>query len=73
MHYWEIRKYDNGTFIVSESDADGSTPDYKRKYSGGSISKAWRCFRHCVIGITCSVKDCERKNCKEGLKCISMR
>ena len=55
MHYWEIRKYDNGTFIVSESDMDGSTPDYKRKYSGGSISKAWRCFRHCVIGITCSI------------------
>ena len=25
MHYWEIRKYDNGTFIGSESDADGST------------------------------------------------
>ena len=22
MHYWEIRKYDNGTFTVSESDAE---------------------------------------------------
>ena len=64
MHFWELRKYDDGSFVVTESDKDGSSADYKRKFVGKGMSRAWRCFRHCIMGTTCQVIGCERVNCE---------
>jgi len=44
-HFIDLRCYDDGTCLVTESDAAGNVPDCKRHYNGRSVSLAWRVYR----------------------------
>ena len=48
-HFIDLRLYDDGTCLVTESDKEGSVPDFKRSYVGKSMSIGWRIFRDMVI------------------------
>lgn len=48
-HFIDLRLYDDGTCLVTESDKEGSVPDFKRSYVGKSMSVGWRIFRDMVI------------------------